>query len=99
MLVRSSVGRGILSCRLSVELFRHCLLSGGTQRLALHQHQNEEIKLLNISCPRVGMESTTIALTVATSGVSTDILWWGSLILYQIGMCKRFFPFSEQTFL
>ena len=47
---------------LSAETWRHCLLSGKTQRRALPGHQSEEMKILiqiNILFPRVGIEPTT----------------------------------------
>ena len=35
------------------------MLSTGTQRRALSRHQSEEMKIVNISFPRVRIESTT----------------------------------------
>ena len=35
------------------------MLSGGTQRRALPRHQSEEIEILNISFPRMGIEHKT----------------------------------------
>ena len=35
------------------------VLSDGIQRLALRGYQSEEIQILNVTYPRVGMESTT----------------------------------------
>ena len=34
--------------------------NGGTQRRGLHRYQSEEIKILNISIPRLRIESTTV---------------------------------------
>ena len=47
---------------LSAEYWRHCLLSGRTQRRALPRHQSEEMEIqtkVNTSSPRVGIEPTT----------------------------------------
>ena len=38
------------------------MLSGGTERRALPRHQSEEVKILNISVPRVGTEPATNTL-------------------------------------
>ena len=46
---------------LSAEFWRHCVLSGGTQRRALPRHQSEEMKIkmqVNILSPRVGIKPT-----------------------------------------
>ena len=40
-------------------------MSGGTQRRSLPRYQSEEIKILNTSFSRVGIEPTTVLLTVA----------------------------------
>ena len=40
---------------LSAEYWRHCVLSGGTQRGALHRYQSEEMKILNISYSLMGI--------------------------------------------
>ena len=44
---------------LAVEFLRHSVLSGGTQRFTLLLHQSEEMKTLNISFFRVGIEPIT----------------------------------------
>ena len=51
----SRVSKEIVVLRLS-----HYVFSGGTQRLAWRRHQSEEIKILNISFPQVGIEPTTL---------------------------------------
>ena len=62
---------------LSTEFRKHYVLSGGTQRRALPHYQSEEIKILNISFPRIGMEPTACPSTVArvsicvTTGLET----------------------------
>ena len=47
-----------LRCPFFAEPWWHCVLSGGTQRRAMPRHQVEEIKILNISFPRVECEPT-----------------------------------------
>ena len=40
------------------------MLNDGTQRHTLTRHQNEEMKVLNISFPRVGMEPVAFSVTL-----------------------------------
>ena len=47
-------------------LILRCLLSGGTQRRALPRPQSEELKILNISFPRVGIEPTKCRVVAVT---------------------------------
>ena len=39
------------------------VLSGGTQRCAVPRYQSEEMKMLHILLPQVGIEPTTVAFT------------------------------------
>ena len=48
-----------LQTPISAEFCRHCMLNGRTQRRSLPQHQSEEIKILNNSYSRMGIERTT----------------------------------------
>ena len=75
------VGRGNLVLRHSVpysaKFWKHYVLSGGSQRRVLLQHQSEEMKILNISFPRVGIEPTTSQPPMcpcATSGLKYTLL-------------------------
>ena len=56
----SRVGRGSLVLRHSARKFwRHCVVSGGTKRRAFPRYQSKEMKMLNISFPRAGIEAAT----------------------------------------
>ena len=49
----------------SAEFLRHCVLSSEAQRCALPSYQIEEMRVLNVSFPRVEMEPSIVALTAA----------------------------------
>ena len=42
------------------------MLSGGTHRRALSRYQSEEMKILSISVPRMGIEPTTCRVCSTT---------------------------------
>ena len=51
---------------LPAELLRHCVLNFGIQHLALTHCQSGKMKILNISCPLVKIEPTTVMSCIAT---------------------------------
>ena len=52
--------------QLSIEIWRHCEMSGGTQRRDSPRYQCEEMKILNISFPRVEIESKSCRISSRT---------------------------------
>ena len=46
---------------LSTKFLKYCVPSGGTRRCVLSRYYSEEMKIQNISFPRVGIEPTTLA--------------------------------------
>ena len=50
----------------SVEILRHCVLSGGSERRALSRYQSEEIKILNISFLQVARTLANLFLFLRT---------------------------------
>ena len=49
---------------LADEFSRHCVFNGGTQRSTLPRYQSEELKILNISFPRMVMQPTTVDIYI-----------------------------------
>ena len=78
---------------MSTELWRHCVLSGGTQRRALPRYQSEEMKIWNISFLRVRIESTIVAFSTRTLGpcATTEVFWVLPHISWKIYPIKYFF--------
>ena len=53
---------------LFAEFLTHCVLNGATKRRKLPRYQSEEMKILNISLRRVGIEPTTITFMLMNHG-------------------------------
>ena len=61
------------------------VFSGGTERRISPRYHSEEMKIFNITFPRVGIEFTTVALTVTRmcpGATTTSVYFLNNIIIF-----------------